>query len=64
MAMEKRAKTGETDIRGLIKKAEHEEAVVVGNYDEMNDGKDTIVLIATGPRAKELRDLLKQGGVI
>lgn len=62
--MEKRAATGETDIKGLIKEAEHHEAVIVGNYKEMNSGKDALVLVATGPRAKELKELLKTAGVI
>lgn len=64
MPMEKQAKTTDTDIKGLIKQAEHEEAVIVGNYKAMNNGKDTIVLVATGPRAVELRELLKKAGVI
>ena len=64
MPMEKRADTGETDIRGLIKRADKEEAVVVGDYGEMNDGKQTLVLVATGERAKELKNVLRHGGII
>lgn len=64
MPMEKRGQTGETDIRGLIKRADRDEVVVVGNYEEMNDGKDTLVLVATGERAKELKNVLRHGGII
>jgi Tfp pilus assembly protein PilP len=64
MAMEKQAQTKETDIKGLIKRADREEAVIVGNYSSMNEGKQTLILVATGSRATDLRELLKQAGVI
>lgn len=62
--MEKRAQTGVIDIRELVKQADHEEAVLVGDYRELLGGKKTFVLVATGPRAETLEKLLKEARII
>lgn len=65
MAMEKRGQTTEKDICKLVKQADELGRVVVINMDgfaryaETGRHKEGVVIIATGPRAASLREVLR-----
>lgn len=66
MAIEKKGSTSDPDIRNLVQLADKEEKVIVldwngfAKYASTERSKEAVVVIATGPRAVELRKILDQ----
>ena len=70
-AAEKRAEDAVADVRYLLKRADDAERVLVldldgdfKKYANSHHDKEAVVVVATGPRAAKLRELLRSNSLL